>query len=88
MAEGHTPINRDPIEKTAEYKGAMFYIQPILDAEFGLVDIDNFLYWKRKRALLHRYGIEWKSPMELNPHIAEREVRLHSKTTTQKNGGL
>ncbi len=61
---------KDPVEKTVEYEEAMKEIDPILDKEFP---DDEYVmgtchrYWARKKELLRRFGIEWKSPAEMNP---------------------
>lgn len=61
----------DNIENTEKYKFAMLEITPILEKEFK----DKFgmgichSYWYRKKELLAKYGIDWKSPAELNPDV-------------------
>ena len=68
-------IIRDPIEDTPEYKGAMVFIQQQLNKEFddnNKDDTANALYCQRKRSLLAHYGIEWKSPLQLNKNLRDR----------------
>ena len=66
-----SPFITDPIEDAEEYKKAMKRIQPILDREFK----DQFglglchVIWHRQKELLHRCGIEWKTPAEMNGDI-------------------
>lgn len=63
---------RDSIEKSPKYVEAMKVIEPILDDEFPDDDIvmgTCHRYWARKKELLRNYGIEWRSPAEMNPDI-------------------
>lgn len=65
-------IKRDPIEQTSEYKKAMEKIDPILDKEFPEDEIYMgrcHAYWYRKKQLLKKAGIQWRSPSEMNPNI-------------------
>ena len=61
-------FNQDKIETSEKYRDAMLEIGPILENEFK----DKFglgichTYWIRKKELLAEYGIDWKSPAELN----------------------
>ena len=62
---------KDPVEKTIEYENAMKKIDPILDKEFP-EDAPPVMgtchrYWARKKELLAKHGIEWKTPAEMNP---------------------
>ena len=65
-------IKRDPVELTEEYKEAMEKLDMILDKEFPQ---DQYTigtchrYWARKKELLKKQGIEWKTPSELNPDV-------------------
>ena len=68
----------DPVERTEEYKK----IQPQLqeDIQFAL-ESDGLpgnplkrglchLYWMYKKQILReKYGIEWRSPCDLTPHV-------------------
>ena len=69
MEQSRFTMNIDPIENTEEYKKAMAHIQPILDKEFEGLIMCSRPYWHMKKQLLRQYGIEWKSPAELNPCI-------------------
>ena len=66
-----TRLEYDPVEDTIEYKKAMEKIQKILDKEFPK---DNYYIgmchqiWRRKKELLAKEGIIWKSPKEMNPN--------------------
>ena len=66
-------LKRDLIEDTAQYKA----IEPELEAKIETELKDKargmgfcFFYWEAKARILKRdYGIEWKSPRELNPGV-------------------
>ncbi len=62
----------DDVELTEEYKK----IEKKVETEIKLrhLFISKKLgyvhhYWECKRKILHRYGIEWRSPAEMNPRI-------------------
>lgn len=62
-------IKHDPVEKTKKYKEIEKELEEKIKAEIG----DNMylgrchIYWKTKaRILKDDYGIDWKSPAELN----------------------
>ena len=62
----------DPIENTKEYKKAMKKIQRILDKEFPKSKYHFGIchrIWRRKKQLLAEAGIEWKTPVEMNPDV-------------------
>lgn len=63
----------DTIEKTPEYKGAMVFINQQLNKEFTEEQKQNdpIEYWRRKKNLLSNYGVQWRSPLELNPDLAK-----------------
>ena len=64
-------FNKDSIENTEKYQEAMLEINPILEKEFknqcGMGICHR--YWYRKKELLKEYGIDWKSPAEINPDV-------------------
>jgi len=65
-------IARDAVEMTGEYQEAMVEIQKILDQEFPADQIvmgTCHRFWARKKELLARKGIRWKSPAEMNPDV-------------------
>jgi hypothetical protein len=68
-------MKRDPIEQTEEFKEALARIQPELDAirkeldETGIGMGISHIYWARKKELLKKQGIDWKTPAECNPYI-------------------
>ena len=62
-------INKDPIEKTENYKLAMEKIDPILDKEFPINEVRYgtcYRFWQRKKELLKEQGIDWKTPKEVS----------------------
>ena len=63
-------IQYDPIEDTEEYKKAMKEIQPILDKAFPekYIGICHSI-WFLQKSLLEKKGIEWKTPVEMNPGV-------------------
>ena len=62
----------DPIENAAYYKSIEAEVEEKLKEK--LKDIPECLgychmYWATKKELLKKeYGIDWKSPAEMNPH--------------------
>ncbi len=62
----------DPIEATAEYMAIEKELEKEIIAEIGKGGYMGYchLYWgAKKRILKEKYGIEWKSPAERNPHV-------------------
>ena len=63
-------INYDPVEETEAYKEAMKEIQPILDEMFPRQFIGMcHLYWPQKQQFLKERGVDWKTPIEMNPGV-------------------
>ena len=66
-------LKTDPVEQTPQYKAVEEEVHRKVEQE--LKDIIGtmgacFLMWKLKKEILKNdYGIEWKSPGELNPDI-------------------
>lgn len=60
-------IRSDPVEMTKDYEDAMVLIQPELDEVAVFNDV--YLLWATKKRLLAKYGVEWKSPAEMNPEV-------------------
>ena len=68
-------IKNDSIENSEEYKK----IKDELEKKINMkIEIDGYkkgigychIYWEYKKEILKKdYGIEWKSPAELNPNI-------------------
>lgn len=64
---------RDPIEKTQEYKKAMKIVKILAYYRFFFSPRPlGFChkYWAfQKRILMNWFGIDWKTPQEMNPGI-------------------
>lgn len=63
---------RDPVEKTAQYIMIREELEREIKAQIGKGGYLGYchVYWAvKKRILKEKYGIDWKSPAELNPHI-------------------
>lgn len=62
--------NRDPIENDPKYKEIIRQVDEEVKAELGDSGPMGFchLAWGlKKKILLERYGISWKSPADMNP---------------------
>lgn len=62
----------DPVEDSEEYRRIEGELHEKIVAEMGgeLNRGNAYLYVRLKKEILRRdYGIEWRSPQELNPHI-------------------
>lgn len=65
-------IKKDPVEETKEYAKAMTKIEPVLEEEFPQENCRMGMchrYWHRKKELLQREGVDWKTPSEMNPDV-------------------
>lgn len=66
-------LRKDPIEYTHEWENIFYDVEEELDKMFA--DEPKymgfcFLYWSAKKNLLkEKYGIEWRSPSQMNPHV-------------------
>ena len=66
-------MKKDPVEDTLEYQKIEAELEKLIDEELkncprGLGFCH--MYWgTKKRILKEKYGIDWKSPAELNPFI-------------------
>jgi hypothetical protein len=75
VAGGHAPAYRvDPAEDDPQLATVLLRATLEADAELAGEDRDAMgfchLYWHAKQRLLrHRYGVEWRTPAELNPQI-------------------
>lgn len=69
----------DPIEGTKAYKKAMAQIAPMLYERYEGRIGKTKEYWIFKKMLLAKHGIEWQSPMDLNPFL-----RFEGVTTIEK----
>lgn len=63
---------RDPIESDPAYAEILADVDALLEKKFEGVDRDMgfcHLWWPAKKFVLMKiYGIDWKSPAELNPN--------------------
>jgi ABC-type Zn uptake system ZnuABC Zn-binding protein ZnuA len=66
-------MKRDPVENTEEYLAILPELETKIEAALKGVKRGRgfaFQHWRvKKEILLRDYGIEWKSPRELNPRI-------------------
>ena len=65
-------IVHDPIEDTPEFRAIREELEEKIIARIGKPREKGYchLYWSVKREILKEdYGIEWRSPAALNPHI-------------------
>lgn len=63
--------NRDPIENDPKYEDILRLVDEEVKAKLGEPGFMGYChgYWGlKKQILLDRYGIDWKSPAELNPN--------------------
>lgn len=77
--EKHDPIEeteeylaiRDELEKKLEvYRAQYLMEQKKAYEEIGIMfPVSHRMWLEKKRILLEDYGIEWKTPGEMNPHI-------------------
>ena len=62
----------DISEPPSDYDAAMKIVEPILEKEFeGRMHQFGIchLYWNRKKELLAKHSVDWKTPDELNPGV-------------------
>lgn len=66
-------VKNDPVEMSNKYIKVIDIVEEKLENELNTVPslIRGMCYvkWDIKKKLLKEYGIDWKSPKELNPHI-------------------
>ena len=72
LVKARKPMKTDPVEQTPEYLA----IEKELEQEIKLLlPVKRtrghcYRYWEVKKKILKKnYGIDWKSPKELNPRI-------------------
>ncbi len=64
--------NRDPIENDPKYKKIFSLVDQEIGQKLGNSPPMGYCHviWSMKKQILKdRYGIDWKSPAELNPNI-------------------
>lgn len=68
---GH--LRQDPVEFTYEWEDIYYEVEKRLDERFANAPRQMgfcFMYWNVKRELLkEEYGIDWKSPAQMNPRV-------------------
>ncbi|MDE5841190.1 MAG: hypothetical protein K2H49_09745, partial [Muribaculaceae bacterium] len=68
---GH--LRQDPVEFTYRWEEIYYDVEKRLEERFANVHRQRgfcFMYWDAKRELLKdEFGIEWKSPSQMNPHV-------------------
>ncbi len=62
----------DPVERTRQWEEVIYRVEKECDK--ALKDEHHymgfcFIYWSAKQKVLKRYGIDWRSPSEMNPHV-------------------
>ena len=65
-------LRYDPIEDSEEYLAIKDELEALIKAQIGEKKHIGYcyMYWSAKRHILkEKYGIEWRSPSELNPHV-------------------
>ena len=60
---------RDPIEFELKYKDVFSQIDEEVRQEIGGPGYHRQFWSTKKRILKEKYGIDWKSPAEMNPTI-------------------
>ncbi len=63
--------NRDPIENDPKYKEVIRQVDQEVKAKLGdsgPLGHCHLLWGLKKKILLERYGISWKSPADLSPN--------------------
>ena len=69
---GKHPYKYDPVEDTEYYKSIEEELDKLIKKKIGSGGYLGYchLYWMKKKIILkEKYGIDWKSPSELNPRI-------------------
>lgn len=68
---GH--LRRDPVEYTPRWEEICYDVEDYLDRRFENAPRQHgfcHIYWEAKRQYLKdNYGIEWRSPAQMNPHV-------------------
>ena len=60
---------RDPVEFDQKYKEVFSQIDEEVRQEIGGPGYHRQFWMTKKRILKEKYGIDWKSPPEMNPTI-------------------
>lgn len=65
-------IKTDPIELTDKYLKIELEMERLIRKEIGeggYVGFCHKYWWTKKNLLKEKYGIEWKSPVDMNPDV-------------------
>ena len=66
-------MTHDPVEDTEEYKRIAPTVEALIKEELGeqrrMLGYCHIYWAAKKRILKEKFGIDWKSPSELNPYI-------------------
>lgn len=65
-------IKTDPIELTDKYLKIELELERLIRKEIGEGGYMGFCHkywWTKKNLLKDKYGIEWKSPVDMNPDV-------------------
>lgn len=67
-------MKHDPVEDTPEYKAIEEELEALIQEEMQKRECfwwnRRFIYWSlKKMILLEKYGIYWRSPSQMNPHL-------------------
>lgn len=65
-------LKHDPVEDTRRYRSIIWLVE--LELRIRLLFTPRhmgfcFRYWSMKQDILHRYGIEWRTPSQMNPRV-------------------
>ena len=68
-----SPLKHDPIEDTAQFKAIIKDVEKELDELLKdkprAMGFCHIYWYEKKRILKEKYGIDWKSPALMNPHV-------------------
>lgn len=68
-------LKKDPVEETEEFKAVIDKVEDELDEMLKDDPLNGcrgfcHTYWSAKKKLLkNKYGIEWKTPQQMNPRV-------------------
>ena len=68
----HKTLKFDDVERSEEWERYIYEVEKKVDAEMKGTPRGMgfcFGYWSAKRSVLERYGIEWRSPRQMNPRV-------------------
>lgn len=66
-------LKYDPVEDTIKYKMVIWIVELMLKIKFSSQNRRQlgfcYIYWETKKKYLKLFGIRWRSPAEMNPHV-------------------